>query len=100
MAGESPLYTFPTSGAAINTAPVTTAPGNNIDWRSIIGLLGNKSNQQQQLPMQPLQVSQFSDSNVQTGTLKTPQMFPEQSEGQSSFGDVEQWAKFIAMLFG
>ena len=97
MAGESPLYSMPSSGASINPMPITTPTSTGIDWKSIIGMLGNRPQQGMQVPFQSLQ-GQYG-TGAMTQKLPTPAMFPEEQQQQSSAAEIEQWVEFIAKLF-
>src|SRR3990167_6315307 len=103
MAGPAFMEFGTTGGTATgsNGGSSLVKPKLNLDWQSFIKMLeSNRSQQRSQLPLQPLQTQQFPGSNVQTAQLQTPQMFPPQSKDQaSSLGEVEQWAKFIQMIF-
>ena len=99
--GYGSLFDFGASGAT-NTgsqggSSVVKPPSAGIDWKSILGMLGNKPQQGMQLPFQPLQ-GQYSTGTM-TQQLPTPAMFSDTQQQQTSAGDVEQWAKFIKLLF-
>ena len=102
MAGEYvSSFDYGVSGAtgtgSQRGSSIVKPPSADIDWKSIIGLLGNKPLQGMQVPFQSL-LSQYPGTNAMSQTLPTPAMFPEEQQKQTSISDMVSLAELI-MLF-